>query len=139
MLRANRLVLSGAILLTCGCATLNKDTGGVAPAATRDDSGCDEQPPAEQRVSAVMVNRSWLARYPTLQLAVSECFRDSDSGAVLLSLRVSRKGFVCDKTLQRDSTGRPASVSCFLNRFVRWEMNLGAYRLLVDLTARDRA
>jgi hypothetical protein len=103
------------------------------PAAAQDETGCAE-PPAESRAAAVMVNRSWLGRYPSLQSAVSACFQASDTGAVLISLRVSRSGVVCEKTLQRDSTGRPASVSCLLGRFDRWEMTGGAYRLLVDLT-----
>jgi hypothetical protein len=85
-----------------------------------------------------MVNRSWLARYPTLQEAVAGCFRPTDTGAVMLTVRVSRSGAVCEKVVQRDSTGRPASVSCFLAHFVRWEMKMGSYRLLVDLTSGDR-
>jgi|SRR4051794_16009252 len=125
--------LAGLLLVSAGCATSRPDP--PAGAVARDDSGCDERLPADQRVSAVMVNRSWLGRYPTLKVAISECFRDSDTGAVLLSLRVSRRGVVCDKSLQRDSTGRPASVSCLLTRFSRWEMALGAYRLLIDLTS----
>jgi hypothetical protein len=128
------VILFGAVVAGCG-TTARKDP----TAALADESGCSEAPPAAQRPAAVMVNRSWLARYPTLRLAVSECFRESDTGALLLSLRVSRKGVICEKILQRDSTGRPASVSCFLDHFVRWEMALGAYRLLLDLTAADRA
>lgn len=128
------VILFGAVVAGCGTA-MRKDASVPVP----DESGCDEAPPAAQRPAAVMVNRSWLARYPTLRVAVSECFRESDTGALLLSLRVSRKGGVCDKVVQRDSTGRPASVSCFLGRFLRWEMAVGAYRLLLDLTAQDRA
>jgi hypothetical protein len=128
------VILFGAVVAGCGTATRKQTT-----AAVPDESGCVEAPPAGQRTSAVMVNRSWLVRYPSLRLAVSECFRDADTGAVLLSLRVSRTGAVCEKVLQRDSTGRPASVSCFLDHFVRWEMAVGAYRLLLDLTAPDRA
>jgi hypothetical protein len=125
-------VLGGIALLLGGCGTLmGKD---AHPAA--DDGGCGEALPPGQRVSAVMVNRSWLGRYPTLQSAVAECFAASDTGAVLLSLRVSRTGTVCDPTLQRDSTGKPASIRCFLGRFVRWEMAVGAYRLLIDLNDR---
>jgi hypothetical protein len=56
----------------------------------------------------------------------------------MLTVRVSRSGAVCEKVVQRDSTGRPASVSCFLAHFVRWEMKMGSYRLLVDLTSGDR-
>ena len=126
-------MLAGVAFAGCGNA-LQKEAN-VTPA---DESGCNEPAPSAARPAAIMVNRSWLGRYPTLQLAVSECFRDSDSGALLLSVRVSRKGAVCEKVLQRDSTGRPASVSCFLDHFVRWEMTLGAYRLLLDLTAKDR-
>jgi hypothetical protein len=124
-------VLGGIALLLGGCATL---LGEARPAA--DEGGCGEAPPEGQRVSAVMVNRSWLGRYPTLQSAVAQCFAAGDTGAVLLSVRVSRSGAICDKVLQRDSTGKPASVSCFLSRFVRWEMALGSYRLLIDLNDR---
>jgi hypothetical protein len=124
-------VLAGMALLLGGCGSV---LGNSHPAP--DEGGCGEAPPAGQRVSAVMVNRSWLGRYPALQSAVSECFAAGDTGAVLVSVRVSRTGTVCDKTVQRDSTGKPTAVSCFLSRFVRWEMAGGAYRLLVDLNDR---
>jgi hypothetical protein len=130
------VILFGAMVAGCGTtATTTKPAAAAAP----DQSGCSEAPSAALQPSAVMVNRSWLVRYPSLRLAVSECFRDSDTGALLLSLRVSRAGVVCDKVVQRDSTGRPASVSCFVDHLVRWEMAAGAYRLLLDLTAPDRA
>jgi hypothetical protein len=123
------------VLMVAGCSSLGrKDTGAAAQLAGED--GCGERPPATQRPATMMVNRSWLGRYPTLNVAVSQCFGASDSGAVLLSLRVSRQGLLCETSVLRDSTGRPAAVSCLLRRFVRWEMATGAYRLLVDLTAK---
>jgi hypothetical protein len=121
-------------LVLAGCSSLGRKDTNVAQELAGGD-GCSERPPAAERSATVMVTRSALGRYPTLNLAVSECFEASESVAVLLSLRVSRQGAVCEKSV-RESTGRPAAVSCFLRRFVRWEFPTGTYRLLVDLTAR---